>query len=298
MESIMNIATTGIFGLVGSDVVKECTSKGHTPIKISRDVGDITKEEAISSFLLTSKADALIHCAAYTAVDAAEEDRETCFQVNVRATQNLARICKKMSIPIIYISTDYVFDGSGDHAWETTDKPAPINYYGYTKWLGEQAVIEETDQYFIVRTSWVFGEKKISFVKSRLSEAQTGKYNNGNPIGKQISIASNQTGSPTYSKDLAKVLVQMTESSRYGIYHVTNEGFCTWANLAREVYRLVGSETEVLDNPMGQSNRKARRPLNSRLSKISLEQGGFERLRNWQEAVGEFVREELCRSYI
>ena len=220
----------------------------------------------------------------YTAVDKAEDEEERCEAVNNGGTRNLAEICRDIDAKMIYISTDYVFRGDGDRFYEPDDEKAPQNVYGRTKLQGELAAQELLEKYFIVRISWVFGVNGRNFIRTMLNLSETHD---------ELTVVDDQIGSPTYTRDLAVLLADMADSSQYGVYHATNEGVCSWAELAAEVFRQAGRQTKVTPVSSTAYPTKAVRPKNSRLSKDCLERGGFKRLPRWQDAVGRYLI-ELC----
>ena len=222
---------------------------------------------------------AVIHCAAYTAVDKAEDEQGLCYLVNASATENIAEICKKINAKMLYISTDYVFDGTKIGFYEVDDKPNPINVYGKTKLLGEQAVQRILDKYFIVRISWVFGEHGNNFVKTML---RLGKKR------KELNVVADQYGSPTYTVDLAPLLVEMIQTEKYGIYHATNEGVCSWAEFAEEIFKIAGMDVKVNYITTAEYPTRAKRPMNSRLSKEKLIEKSYFKLPIYIEALRQY----------
>ena len=280
----MRILVTGANGQLGYDIVKELQKQNIECYGATRQDFDIVDFEATKKFITNYMPDAVIHCAAYTAVDKAEDEQGLCYLVNASATENIAEICRKINAKMLYISTDYVFDGTKDGFYEVDDKPNPINVYGKTKLLGEQAVQRILDKYFIVRISWVVGEHGNNFIKTML---RLGKER------KEISVVADQYGSPTYTADLAPLLVEMIQTEKYGVYHVTNEGVCTWAEFAEEIFKIVGMDVKVKYIATTEYKTMAKRPLNSRLSKKSLVINHFKTLENWQNAVKNYVREEI-----
>ncbi len=278
----MKVLVTGARGQLGYDVVGELAKRGHTPFAANSDNMDITDSDQVVAVITQEQPDAVIHCAAYTAVDKAEEDVQLCRKVNAQGTENIAKICGERGIKMIYISTDYVFDGTGERLWEPDDAVTkPLNVYGQTKYEGEQAVQRYVDQYYIVRIAWVFGRNGSNFVKTML---RLGKQN------KAVKVVNDQIGSPTYTFDLAVLLCDMLETDRYGIYHASNEGFCSWYDFACEIFRAAGmDEVEVTPVSSGEFPSKAARPKNSRLSKDKLEANGFGRLPEWQDAVKRYI---------
>ena len=279
----MKIIITGSNGQLGTDVSAELSAKGHEVIGADLPEADITNQDMISALIAESKADAVIHCAAFTNVDLAETEKELCKKINVDGTKNIATACKNNGIKMLYISTDYVFSGEGEEAFETDAPKAPCNFYGETKLGGEKAVTENCDKYFIVRISWVFGKNGKNFVKTmlRLSEDR-----------EEISVVCDQIGSPTYTKDLARLLCNMIETEKYGIYHATNEGYCSWAEFASKIIELSGAETKITPIQSSEYKAAAVRPSNSRLSKASLDQNGFERLPHWEDALKRYLLNE------
>lgn len=274
------IIVTGAKGQLGSDVCCEL-SKRSIPFKgIDKDELDVTDRKAVTEFFKANCADAVIHCAAYVAVDKAEDEKELCFRINEEGTQNLADECKRHAIKMLYVSTDYVFGGEGNKPFLPNDAKKPLGAYGLSKSKGEDAVTSTLDKYFILRTSWVFGEKNTNFIATmlRLSETRTA-----------INVVDDQIGSPTYAKDLAVLICDMIITDRYGIYHGTNEGFCSWCELAAKVFEFTNKNITV--NPVASKDypTKAVRPLNSRLSKECISENGFNRLPYWEDAVERYL---------
>ncbi|WP_048719063.1 dTDP-4-dehydrorhamnose reductase [Bacillus sp. 522_BSPC] len=278
----MKILVTGYSGQLGYDVVLEGKKRGYEMIGVGHKELDITKEEQVQSYVHTVKPDAIIHCAAYTAVDHAEDDKETCFDVNVNGTKYLAAAAKGMDAKFIYISTDYVFEGTGTEPFTEEDAANPVGYYGLTKYEGEKAVQSLLDKYFIVRISWVFGINGNNFIKTMLRLAETRD---------ELNVVGDQYGSPTYTFDLAKLLVDMVETEKYGVYHASNEGFTTWADFAKEIFQVAGKKVKVNSITTEEYPTKAVRPKNSRMSKDKLEKNGFTRLPAWQDALTRYIVE-------
>lgn len=278
----MKIIVTGAKGQLGTDVTAQLEKCGHTVAAADIAELDITHSYAVEAFFEKEKPDAVIHCAAYTNVDGAETDRELCKKINCDGTENIAKACGKHNAKLLYTSTDYVFDGKGTEAFETDAKTAPCNYYGETKLMGENAVKENCGKYFIVRISWVFGENGKNFVKTmlRLSKERD-----------EITVVCDQVGSPTYTPDLAKLFCEMIETDKYGIYHATNENYCSWAEYAAEIMRLSGAKTKIIPVESSEYKTAAVRPTNSRMSKASLDNAGFSRLPAWQNALERFLAE-------
>ena len=276
----MKVLVTGITGQLGFDVMNELDRRSIEAIGATRKDFDLTDNAAIEGFIKSHKPDAVIHCAAYTAVDKAEDEPELAMQVNGKATEVIAATCKDIGAKMIYISTDYVFPGTGDVPYEVDDPKAPPNAYGRSKLAGEEAVLKLLDKYFIVRISWVFGVNGKNFVKTMLRLSETKD---------RLTVVNDQIGSPTYTADLAPLLVDMVQTDKYGIYHATNEGFCSWAEFAAEIFRQAGAKTEVVPIASSEYPTKAVRPLNSRLSKQTLDKAGFKRLPSWQDAVTRYL---------
>ncbi len=274
------IIVTGAKGQLGGDVCDLLQKEGTDFIGIDKDDLDITDEAAVNDFFQRKKASALIHCAAYVAVDKAEDEKEICFAVNERGTRNLATACKRHSIKMLYVSTDYVFPGNGTAPFEPDGEKGPLNVYGLSKLKGEEAVKEILTDFFIVRTSWVFGERNTNFIATMLRLAQTRS---------ELDVVNDQIGSPTYSRDLAELLCEMIKTERYGIYHGTNEGFCSWYDLATKAFAVAGKNVRVNPVSSDQFPTKATRPKNSRLSKICLDKNGFGRLPAWEDAVERYI---------
>ena len=280
------ILVTGITGQLGFDVIKELERRGESFIGTTRKEIDLSDPESAKNFILEKKPDAVIHCAAYTAVDKAEEEAELALTVNGLATRKVAEACKEIGAKMLYVSTDYVFGGDGDTPYEVADEKAPQNIYGRSKLLGEDSVIALLRNYFIVRISWVFGAGGKNFVKTML---------NFDKRRKKIRVVNDQVGSPTYTADLAPLLIDMINSEKYGIYHATNEGFCSWAEFAEEIFKQSGRNITVEKIPTSEYPTPAKRPFNSRLSKKSLDDAGFKRLPTWQDAVKRFLAENNGR---
>ncbi len=276
----MNILVTGVGGQLGFDVVQRGTSMGLNMIGTTSSILDITDEAAVSAFVHKHKPDAVIHCAAYTAVDKAEDDKENCRKVNVDGTSYLAAAAKQVQAKFLYISTDYVFDGGGQEAFKESDPPRPINYYGLTKYEGEQVVRDLLSDYFIVRISWVFGINGNNFVKTMLRLAETRE---------ELSVVGDQWGSPTYTADLARLLLDLVRTDKYGIYHASNDGFCSWEEFAREIFAVADKDMKVNGITTDEYPTRAVRPKNSRMSKQKLIEYGLEPLPPWQDAVKRFL---------
>lgn len=271
---------TGANGQLGYDVVRELEARGHQVIPTTSETMDITDAAMVNHVMQEAKPDVVIHCAAYTAVDAAEDDIAQCRKVNADGTRNIALACQSLSCKMLFISTDYVFAGNGTTPWRPEDVKAPINVYGQTKLEAEEAVTSLLSKYFIVRISWVFGVNGKNFVKTMLNLAKN------HP---DINVVDDQIGSPTYTYDLAKLLADMAESEKYGIYHASNEGFCSWYEFAKQIFETACVDVNV--HPVDSSGfpSKAARPMNSRMDKSDLEVNGFDRLPSWQDALKHYI---------
>lgn len=278
----MRVLVTGVKGQLGYDVVNELEERGHESVGVDIEEMDITDAASVETVITEAGVDAVIHCAAYTAVDAAEDNEELCRKVNEEGTRNIARVCKELDLKMMYISTDYVFNGQGTRPWEPDDEREPLNVYGETKCGGELAVEELLDKYFIVRIAWVFGVNGKNFIKTMLNLGKTRD---------SLTVVSDQVGSPTYTYDLARLLVDMIETDKYGRYHATNEGFCSWYEFACEIFRQAGMNVSVSPVDSSAYPAKAKRPMNSRMSKDKLDEMGFERLPSWQDALGRYLQE-------
>ena len=278
----MKVLITGVSGQLGNDAAKVLTARGVDFLGVSSKEMDITDRDAVLGMFSEYRPDAVLHCAAYTQVDRAEDEPERCMSVNADGTRYIAEACREIGAKLLYISTDYVFPGTGDKPWETDDPTGPLNVYGMSKLAGEQAVRELVEKHFIVRTSWVIGEHGNNFVKTMLRLAE--KYN-------ELRVVDDQIGSPTFTADLAPLLCDMLETDKYGCYHATNEGFCSWAELAEAVFRLSGKNVTVRHVSTEEYGARAARPKNSRLSKASLDAGGFARLTGWETSLAVLLAE-------
>ena len=278
----MKFFITGVNGQLGYDVKRELLERGYTDILAPTRVDlDITNEDAVKKMIREYRPSVIFHCAAYTAVDKAEEEQEKCYQVNVLGTKYLTEAAKEVGAKIIYISTDYVFDGTKEGLYQIEDKVNPVNYYGKTKYLGENFVFKY-ENHIIVRISWVFGINGKNFIRTMLNLAESHK---------ELNVVCDQIGSPTYTKDLAGLLVNMFLSNVKGLYHVTNEGYCSWYEFAEFIFKE--SRKKVKVHPILTKDYKtiAKRPLNSKLSKESLDDIGIKRLPEWQDAVSRYLKE-------
>jgi len=276
------ILITGAKGQLGSDIVLEMNQRGIDCTGIDVTELDITDKQAVHSYLHILKPNCVIHCAAYTAVDAAEDNEELCMRVNKSGTENIAIACCETNAEMLYISTDYVFNGEGITPYETDTPTEPLQVYGKSKLAGEEAIQRNMDKFCIIRTSWVFGTNGNNFVKTMLQLAK---------IRDEINVVNDQIGSPTYTPDLAVLLCDMALSQKYGIYHATNEGYCSWAEFAQEIMLISGNSCRIKPIPTEQYVTLAVRPKNSRMSKASLDKAGFSRLPGWKDALERFMKQ-------
>ena len=292
----MRVFVTGVKGQLGHDVMNELAKRGHEGIGVDIEEMDITDAESVRKVITEANPDVVIHCAAWTAVDLAEDDdkKEKVHQVNAVGTENIAKVCHDLDCKMIYISTDYVFDGQGTKPWDPDCKTyQPLNVYGQTKLEGEFAVSETLDKYFIVRIAWVFGINGKNFIKTMLNVGKTHDT---------LKVVSDQVGTPTYTYDLARLLVDMIETDKYGYYHVTNEGgYISWYDFTKEIFRQAVelghteySEDRLTVLPVTTAEyglSKAKRPFNSRLDKSKLVKNGFTPLPTWQDALRRYLKE-------
>lgn len=304
-EMNVKFFVTGVGGQLGHDVMNELLKRGHegvgsdiltayngiidnSPVSKAPYIPlDITDADAVERVITAVNPDAVIHCAAWTAVDLAEnaENQEKVRAINAGGTQNIANVCKKLNCKMTYISTDYVFDGQGTVPWKPDCKDyKPLNVYGQTKLEGELAVSRTLDKYFIVRIAWVFGLNGKNFIKTMLNVGKTHDT---------VRVVNDQIGTPTYTLDLARLLIDMNETDKYGYYHATNEGgYISWYDFTKEIYRQAGYTTQVVPVTTAEYGlSKAARPFNSRLDKSKLEEAGFTPLPTWQDALRRYLRE-------
>ncbi len=280
----MKILVTGVNGQLGYDVIEQLRTSGYDEIEgIDINNLDITDKDEVDLFFSSRKFDVIIHCAAYTQVDNAEEDEQRCYQVNVLGTKFLVEQAKISGSKFIYISTDYVFDGKKEGQYDEHDIPNPLSVYGKTKYLGELEVLK-IERSFIVRISWVFGKNGKNFVKTVIRLSKENQH---------LNIVNDQIGSPTYTKDLSRLLVDMMLTDKYGIYHVTNEGTCSWYEFAKEILRIINSEIPISPINSEQFKTKAIRPKNSSLSKNKLISNGFYPLPTWKDALERYIKHEI-----
>lgn len=287
----MKVLVTGVKGQLGHDVVNELTKRGHTAVGVDVKEMDITDDKAVNRVIKSASPDAVIHCAAWTAVDLAEDEdkKEKVRLINAVGTENIAKVCKELDCKMIYISTDYVFDGTGTRPWEPDDERKPLNIYGQTKYEGELAVEKYLSKYYIVRIAWVFGVNGKNFIKTMLNLGKTHD---------KLTVVNDQIGTPTYTYDLAKLLVDMAETDKYGRYHATNEGgYISWYDFTCEIMRQAKQYNPAYENvtvlPVDSSSypSKAKRPSNSRMDKSKLTANGFALLPTWQDALARYLKE-------
>ena len=278
----MRVFVTGVKGQLGYDVMNELEKQGLEGIGVDIDEMDITDADQVNKVIKEAAPDAVIHCAAYTAVDAAEDNEEICRKVNAQGTENIAKVCEELDIKMMYISTDYVFNGQGERPWEPDDEREPLNVYGQTKYEGELAIEEHVKKFFTVRIAWVFGVNGKNFIKTMLNLGKTHDH---------LTVVNDQTGSPTYTYDLARLLVDMIQTDKYGRYHATNEGLCTWYEFAREIFKQAGMDVSVAPVSSDEYPAKAKRPSNSRMDKSKLTANGFQPLPTWQDALSRYLKE-------
>lgn len=279
----MKILITGSKGQLGHDLMNELEKRGIEYIGVDVEEMDITDADACRRVITGAAPDAVIHCAAYTAVDAAEDNVELCRKINAEGTKNIAEVCHDLDIKMMYISTDYVFNGEGTRPWEPDDHREPLNIYGLTKYEGEVYIERLVKKFFTVRIAWVFGVNGKNFIKTMLRQ---GKERGA------VSVVDDQIGSPTYTYDLARLLVDMIQTEEYGRYHATNEGLCSWYEFACEIFRQAGmNDVKVTPVDSSQFPAKAKRPKNSRMDRSKLVEKGFVPLPTWQDALGRYLKE-------
>lgn len=280
----MKILVTGYKGQLGFDVVNEAEKRGIEAVGVDIDEMDITDPEQVEKVIKAGNYDAVVHCAAWTAVDKGEEPElfETVRKVNALGPKYISDVCKELDIPIMYFSTDYVFNGEGDTPWNEYDEFEPLNVYGITKGEGEKYVLENP-KHFIIRIAWVFGKNGNNFIKTMLR------------LGKErgaVSVVNDQIGLPTYTYDLARLVVDMIQTKEYGTYHATNSGdYISWYDFAKEIFRQAGMDVKVTPVDSTQFPAKAKRPHNSRMNQTELDKHGFDRLPAWQDALSRYLED-------
>lgn len=280
----MKVLVTGVTGQLGYDVARELERR-HIEYKgVGSQNMNLSVPAEVEKVVADYHPDVVIHCAAYTAVDKAEDEYGTAMDVNAKGTLALAKAAKAIDAKLLYISTDYVFDGKGTEPFTVDALKGPLNMYGLTKLFGEEAVQMVLEKYFIVRISWVFGKNGNNFIKTMVRLGQTHE---------ELTVVADQWGSPTYTADLAPLLCDMVETDRYGVYHATNEGITNWAEFAAEIMKAAGLPCRIKPIPSSDYPTKATRPLNSRLDKSELDREGFKRLPEWRDALKRYMGDEL-----
>lgn len=276
----LRFMVTGVNGQLGHDVMMQLKEMDVDVITPRRNEFDLTNKEQVKKYIIREKPDVIIHCAAYTADDKAEDEKDLCYLVNVEGTRAVAEAAKEINAKVVYVSTDYVFDGLGQEPHSEEKEPNPINYYGYTKEQGEKIVRELIDKHFVVRTSWVYGLNGNNFVRTMLKLAESRN---------EINVVSDQIGGPTYTKDLAEFIVKLVQTNSYGTYHGVNEGYCSWHEFAESIFEKSG--IKMIVNPISSDGypNKAKRPLNSRLSKENTDKAGIDRMAHWEDALIRFL---------
>ena len=280
----MKVLVTGVKGQLGFDVVNELEKRGHTAIGVDVDTMDITNSEQVENVIKANMPEAVIHCAAYTAVDLAEDNKELCDKINGEGTENIAKVCKEINAKLMYISTDYVFNGEGERPWQPDDTVTiPLNEYGYSKYLGEQAVQKYVKDFYIVRIAWVFGINGKNFVKTMVNLAKTHDT---------LNVVNDQLGNPTNAVDLAYHILKLAVSHDYGIYHCTGSGICSWYDFASEIIRLSGLPCTVKPVTSAQykemNPKSADRPAWSALENRALRCSVGDDMRDWKDAIQDF----------
>lgn len=281
----MKVLVTGVAGQLGYDVVRRLEKEQYSIEGVDRDEMNLESPKDIQEFLKDKVYDVIVHCAAYTAVDKAEDDRERVYAINVEATKILAIEAERMGAKLVYISTDYVFEGTGEIPYVEEDPVLPAGYYGKTKLEGEEAVQEYSTKYFIVRISWVFGINGNNFVKTMLQLSETRD---------ELSVVADQIGSPTYTVDVAQFIFELLQTEKYGIYHGTNEGFCSWYEFATEIFSEAGTDIQLTPVTSEEFKTRAVRPKNSRLSKQKMIREGFTPMPTWKDALHRYMKELKC----
>lgn len=278
----LKIMVTGVNGQLGNDIVLKLQEMKIDVIAPRREEFDLNDSKQVKNYIIKEKPDIIIHCAAYTAVDKAEEEKSICYSVNVEGTRSLAEVAKEIDAKVVYISTDYVFDGLGEDPNFEENQTSPVNYYGYTKELGEKIIRKLIDKHFIVRTSWLYGLNGDNFVSKMI---ELSKSRN------EISVVNDQIGSPTYTKDLAEFIVNLVHTNCYGTYHGVNSGYCSWYEFAKLIFEKSGITVNI--NPINTKNYPtiAKRPLNSRLLKVNTIKSGIKDLPSWEDALSRFIKE-------
>lgn len=273
---------TGSNGQLGYDILRSLENRDISCIATTRKEFDICNFEESKNYIIKYRPDLIIHCAAYNYVDEAEKEILLCNNVNVTGTKNMAIICKSINATIVYFSTDYVFSGYKNVPYEIDDSTGALSVYGKSKAKAEKIIKNLLDKYFIIRTSWLFGKNGKNFVDTMLRISSIKKF---------VNIVNDQVGSPTYTVDLANLVCDIIQTSKYGVYHITNEGFCSWAEFSNKIFSTIGSNTKINLISSKQYPSKALRPKNSRLSKICLDKNDFYRLPSWENALDRYLEE-------
>ena len=278
----IKVLVTGANGQLGHDVIKNLNEIGIESLGIDISDLDLTDKNKVQEYITNYNPDVIVHCAAYTAVDQSEDEKELCYRVNVEGTRNIAEAAKAIDSKLVYISTDYVFSGKGEEPHLEDEITDPINYYGYTKEQGEKIIIDSLDKYFIIRTSWVYGANGNNFVNTMLKLSKTKD---------ELNVVSDQIGAPTYTKDLAQLIVDLIQTKHYGVSHGVNEGYCSWYEFAKAIFEKSNIDIKVNPIPTSEYITKAKRPLNSRMSKANLDKIGLNRLPDWEDALDRYLEE-------
>ncbi|MGY6528290.1 MAG: dTDP-4-dehydrorhamnose reductase [Cyanobacterium sp.] len=278
----ISILITGKDGQLGYDVIKELSQTGAKIIATTKEDLDITNSAQTRQFILDTNPDIIIHCAAYTAVDQAEDEKDTCYSVNVQGTKNITQVAQEINAKLVYISTDYVFDGSGNNPHSITDSINPLNYYGQTKAQGEEIVRNLIKQHFVIRTSWVYGINGNNFVKTMIRLAKSKNI---------IQVVDDQIGAPTYTKDLARFISDLIKTDNYGTHHGVNEGYCSWYKFALEIFTQLSTDIEIIPISSHDYITKAQRPMNSRLCTANIENIGLQKFPHWKNALKRYLTE-------
>ena len=279
MEKVL---VTGVAGQLGYDVVNVLNARGIACRGVDIADFDLTDEQAVLRYVRAYEPTAIVHCAAFTAVDKAEEAQEAAYAVNVLGTKHIAQAAREVNAKLMYISTDYVFGGDKEGFYDAADEKDPIGVYGKTKYEGELACMEQTDKLFIVRLSWVFGKNGHNFVKTMLRLAQ---------MHEEVRVVNDQFGSPTYTPDAARLICDMIATEKYGAYNVANAGFCSWCEFAAAIFKTAGLTTKAVPITTEEYGAKAKRPKNSRFSKKEITERGFEQLPAWEDALARYLKE-------
>jgi dTDP-4-dehydrorhamnose reductase/dTDP-4-dehydrorhamnose 3,5-epimerase len=276
----LKFMVTGVNGQLGHDVVLQLKKNNLDFVAPNKEEFDLTREEQVKAYVRKEKPNVIIHCAAYTAVDKAEDEKDLCYAVNVEGTRFLSEVANEINAKVVYISTDYVFDGLGEESHKEDKETSPINFYGYTKELGEKIVRNSNDKHFIVRTSWVYGSNGSNFVKTMLKLAETNT---------ELRVVNDQIGSPTYTKDLAEFIIRLIQTNNYGTYHGVNDGYCSWYDFAKKIFEIADKPVRVIPIMSEQYQTKAVRPKNSKLCKTNIDSIEKNSFPSWEDALKRFL---------